>query len=464
MNIPVLVIKLHGERIGCLFKFEQPGLPPIVRFAADEAYARMPWSRARVLSESMRAGNPEQQQSFWLDVTRPEFNTVLGARGDWQLPPFFQNLLPEGVFRRFVAEEARIDPLDHMGMIAACGRHLPGAVTAEWQELSRGVLQRLITQNQDALEMTVWAEPFQDALSISGVQPKIGVNQDPAGRFVGRTSQGDAAIIAKLPTPEYPRMPQVESLCMDLARRAGVQVCEVALTPMSALAAPHRYDLGEEVSGEFLAVTRFDREGGRKLHFEDFAQVFGRPPEQKYEGSYLDIAAVLMGLPRCGESAVHELLRRLEVNELLGNVDMHLKNIGLLYRDGHHGELAPAYDITSTVLYAGARGHALKLTHRAGKQHEAPLLAPERLRDFCNALGLNTPSAAKAVREVAAAAARDWLAPILASGLTPKQKRQLVGRLAVHPHLVQATTRLRRTDLRAAWEAAAVELGGAPAA
>ena len=143
MNVPVLVIKLHGRRIGCLFKYAQPGLPSILRFVADEAYARIPWAEADVLSESMRAEDPAQQQSFWLDVTRPEFNSTTGSKGDAQLPPFFQNLLPEGIFRRFVAEEAAIDPMDHMAMIAACGKNMPGAVTAEWEDISRDTLQRL---------------------------------------------------------------------------------------------------------------------------------------------------------------------------------------------------------------------------------------------------------------------------------------------------------------------------------
>ena len=458
MNVPVLVIKLHGRAIGCLFKYTQPGLPPILRFAADEAYARQPWDEADVLSESMRADDPAQQQSFWLDVTRPEFNTVRGSKGDWELPPFFQNLLPEGVFRRFVAEEAQIDPMDHMAMIAACGKNLPGAVTAEWENISRDTLQRLITQNQDALEATVWAEPFQDALSISGVQPKIGVNKNAEGRFVGRTSRGEASIIAKLPSPEYARMPQLESLGMGLARLAGVDVCEFELVPMSALAAPHRYDLGDEVAGQFLAVTRFDRgPRGSKVHFEDFAQVFGRPPEQKYAESYLAIAAVLLGLPRCGEAAVHELLRRIEVNELLGNADMHLKNLGLLYRDRHHAELAPAYDITSTLLYNGARGHALRLMpdgDAAERQHAAPIFNPTRLQAFCNALGLQVAGAAKVLRDVAAEAARQWLAPIMVSGLTPTQKRQLLTRVASHPHLDQAIRRLRQPALREAWDEA----------
>ncbi|RZL64664.1 MAG: type II toxin-antitoxin system HipA family toxin [Variovorax sp.] len=471
MNVPVLVIKLHGQAVGCLFKYAQPGLPPILRFAADEAWARKPWDAADVLSESMRAEDPAQQQSFWLDVTRPEFNAVRGSKGDWELPPFFQNLLPEGVFRRFVADEAQIDPMDHMAMLAACGKNLPGAVTAEWEDIPRATLQRLVTQNQDALEASVWAEPFQDALSISGVQPKIGVNKDAQGRFVGRTSRGDAAIIAKLPSSDYARMPQLEHLGMSLARLAGVDVCQFELAPLAALAAPHRYDLGDELAGQFLAVTRFDRESSnsnkrdRRIHFEDFAQVFGRPPEQKYAESYLAIAAVLLGLPRCGEPAVHELLRRIEVNELLGNADMHLKNLGLLYRDRHHAQLAPAYDITSTLLYNGARGHALRLMPDSGqpeinqRQHAAPLFNPTRLQAFCNALGLQVAGASKVVRDVAAEAAQQWLPPILASGLTPTQKRQLLSRVAGHPHVDQALRRLRRPDLRNAWDEAVQATG-----
>ena len=455
MNIPVLVIKLHGQRIGCLFKYAQPGLPAILRFAADEAYARLGWAGADVLSESMRAQDPAQQQSFWLDVTRPEFNAVRGSKGDDQLPPFFQNLLPEGVFRRFVADEAHIDPLDHMGMLAACGKNMPGAVTAEWEDLPRSTLQRLVTQNQDALEATVWAEPFQDALSISGVQPKIGVNRDAEGRFVGRTTSGDAAIIAKLPSPDYPRMPQLESLSMALAKLAGVNVCQFELVSLSALSAPHRYDLGVEVAGQFLAVTRFDRGPGGKIHFEDFAQVFSLPPEQKYTESYAAISAVLMALPQCGPAAVHELLRRIEVNELLGNADMHLKNIGLLYPDRRHARLAPAYDITATGLYNGARGHALRLMPGVDAPHTAPIFNPARLQDFCNALGLQVAGAAKVIRDVATQAAQQWLPPILASGLTPRQQHQLLTRLAAHPHLQQAIQRLRRPELLQAWQQAA---------
>ncbi len=461
MNIPVLVIKLHGRRVGMLFEFAPDNAEPIIRFAVDEAYAREAFGQEPVLSESFRAAEPAQQQSFWLNRMAPGFNSVRGLRGDIQLPAFFQNLLPEGTFRRHVAEAAGIDPSDNFSLLAACGRDLPGAVTAEWENIGKAALQDLVTQGQDALEVTVWSEPFQDAISISGVQPKLGVNREADGRFSGRTRHHDTAIIAKLPSVEYPRMPQMEDLCMRLAGLAGVDTCSFELADMQALAAGHRYDLGEEVQGRFLAVTRFDRGEGGRVHFEDFAQVLGVAPENKYSQSYLAIALTLLDLPGCGVPAVHELLRRIEVNDLLGNADMHLKNIGLLYRDARQAGLAPAYDLLSTHVYLGTQGHALALLEEGGPAEgkakdgqRKPLLTPQSLLRFTNVLAIAHKEAARMLREVARRAAATWLEPILSADITPRQRRLLLERLGGHLHIKQAIRVLRNPALAAAWEAA----------
>lgn len=471
MNIPVLVIKLHGKRVGQIFKFDAEGSPPVIRFVVDTDFAVAPFERKGVLSESFRAPSPELQASFWLNAQAQEFNGRQGKDGDWQLPAFFQNLLPEGTFRQHVAEEAEIDPRDHFSMLAACGKNLSGAVTAEWEDVSRADLQHLVTQDQDALEMSVWSEPFQGAISISGVQPKLALSTDDAGRFVGRTSLGDAHIIAKLPTIQYPRMPQVEDLSMRLAKLAGVAICEFSLHALADLGAPHRYDLGTEYQDEFLAVKRFDRIKSRgvtrRIHFEDFAQVLGVLPEKKYSASYLDIAAVLMGLPGCGEMAVHELLRRIEVNELLGNTDMHLKNLGLLYvptgkpadsgKGGAQGGaaaavamFAPAYDIASTVVYLGARGHALRLFD-GQKNNMQAVLTPITVKAFCDALEIGYPMANKVVRDVAKEAAEKWLEPIVRSGLTAGQKATLIGHFVASAHGGAVLGHKSNPDLRASW-------------
>lgn len=457
MNIPVLVIKLHGQRVGVLFEFAPENVQPIVRFVVDEDYARQRFGALPVLSESFRAAEPDQQQSFWLDRVSPAFNLFVGGKADLQLPTFFQNLLPEGIFRRHVASQARIDPQDNFKLLAACGLDLPGAVTAEWESLERGDLQQLITQGQDALEVTVWAEPFQDAISISGVQPKLAANKTADGRFIGRTRHEDTAIIAKLPSTEYPRMPQMEALCMRLARLAGVDTCEFELAELRALGAGHRYDLGGEAQGHFLAVTRFDRGPAGRVHFEDFAQALGVAPENKYSLSYALIALTLMALPKCGVPAVHELLRRIEVNELLGNADMHLKNLGLIYRDPRHAELAPAYDILSTHVYLGSQGHALALLDEADKaaiDPRAPLLTPQSMLTLCNAVGIPPKPAGQVVRETARKAAATWLEPIAKADITPRQRRALLHRLSHHPHIRQALGRGKDPALTSAWEAA----------
>jgi serine/threonine-protein kinase HipA len=72
----------------------------------------------------------------------------------------------------------------------------------------------------------------------------------------------------------------------------------------------------------FLAVTRFDRSPAGRIQVDDFGQVLGVAPEEKYSRSYLEVAAVMMATASLGEPAVHELLRRITVNEWLSNPDM----------------------------------------------------------------------------------------------------------------------------------------------
>ena len=106
-----------------------------------------------------------------------------------------------------------------------------------------------------------------------------------------------------------------------------------------------------EWTGQALATRRFDRpEPARRLHMEDFAQVFGQFPESKYENrSYANIAAVLTA--RAGQEAVADFVRRVMFSALIGNGDMHLKNWSVVYEDSIRPTLSPAYDFVSTIPY-----------------------------------------------------------------------------------------------------------------
>jgi serine/threonine-protein kinase HipA len=118
--------------------------------------------------------------------------------------------------------------------------------------------------------------------------------------------------------------------------------------------------IGENLKGPALTVKRFDRTDAHGLvHIEDFAQVFGVYPDEKYKrATYRLIASVLAS--ETGNAGVAEFIRRLVFNTLIGNADMHLKNWSLIYPDRRAAALAPAYDFVSTIQYIRDPDAALK--------------------------------------------------------------------------------------------------------
>ncbi len=332
-------------------------------------------------------------------------------------------------------------------MLAACGRDLPGNLFALPLTLTRDELAHYVTQDADSLEMSVTAEPLDDGVSLSGVQPKVGVILE-GGRYVGRTKMQDTHIIAKLPVVGQALLPEVEELSLRLAGAAGVNVTEAHLEPLEMLAVEHGYDLGDvSRKTNFLAVIRYDRSPDGRVHCEDFCQVLGVMPENKYMGaSYLEVASVLMEFPTLGEPAVHELLRRMVVNEMLGNPDMHLKNIGIYYPDGHTPELPPAYDIVAYAAYNKRMGHALhilppelavkpKMSVKDAQQSKAakPGIGPAVIRKFCEELQIPEKPAAKVIRDTVKNAVLRWPDLIASSLLTETQKERLLTHFHAHP-------------------------------
>jgi serine/threonine-protein kinase HipA len=447
MNVKALEIRLGRRRVGILFQYVLSQDQVVHRFVADDRYARDP--RQSVLSYSFLAGDPQAQAAFWAGVAAPQLNGALSdapERG-WLLPAFFQNLLPEGPLRTRIAELRGCSPNDHFELLAATGKDLPGDVHALPARLTRAELARYIAQDNDALEMSVVDAPLDDGISVSGVQAKLAVLKQ-GDRFVARTrlkNRGDVRhVIAKLPVPQYPFLPELEHLSLRLAAAAGVSVVESELAPLETLAVEHGYDLGDvDAHTRFLAVYRYDRDVDTptgRIHCEDFAQILDVQPEHKYTMDYLTVAGVMMAIPSLGEPAVHELLRRILVSDLMGNPDMHLKNIGLRYPDGRTADLPPAYDLVGYAAYGVVKkGRGLRLLPRpagdvsanaSAPDASAPRLTPLVVRDFCARLGLPEKPAWTALRHCAARAFETWPGLIDESDISDKMKERLLARLA----------------------------------
>ncbi|MGH6893640.1 MAG: type II toxin-antitoxin system HipA family toxin, partial [Dongiaceae bacterium] len=166
--------------------------------------------------------------------------------------------------------------------------------------------------------------------------------------------------IVKLPSREFPDVPENEFSMMTLARLIGMDIPAVKLVaPAEIRNLPE--GIGE-LRGSALAIERFDRLAeGRAVHVEDFAQVFGVYPEDKYKrASYRNIAQVIGA--EASDADVAEFIRRLTFNTLIGNADMHLKNWSLIYPDRRRAALGPAYDFVSTIAYIADTNAALNFS------------------------------------------------------------------------------------------------------
>ncbi|WP_010106167.1 type II toxin-antitoxin system HipA family toxin [Verminephrobacter aporrectodeae] len=423
--------------VGQLYQYGT-GRTAITRLVPDPDY----WSdgAAPVFSQNARVADAHARAMFLAEyIVQPFFN----GEGE-NLPIFFQNLLPEGLLRRHLEEIGNLDKGDDFGLLSLCGTDLPGAVCVEQAPLDKQSVARVVTQNNDTLEPTVTPVALPEATSLSGVQPKLSLVQ-AAGRYVARTKNPRGVhIIAKLPTVEYPLLPRVEELSMQLAAVAGVHVCEVELAPLENIDADQPFVLGE--GKQFLAVRRFDRDGTKHIHCEDFAQILGVPPEQKYShplATYSTMLRILVQTPELGLEAGYEMLRRIVVNDLLGNFDGHLKNYGLLYRDGSTPELSPAYDVVAYAAYLSGRGHALGFTPD-GPRHAR--VSPQVIRRLCNEVpGLLEPMVNSIVKETVRKAYAAWPDMIAASTVLDEQK----ARLLKHFEATPAIESLRRRALRA---------------
>lgn len=312
------------------------------------------------------------------------------------LPPFFANLLPEEKLREAMEKHhaASVRPGNDFDLLAALGTNLPGAV-------------RALPSDGMPVPIGPEAEAGKKArFSLAGVQMKLSVmkNTGKEGGITLAVDDEQGQYIAKFPSVTHIGLSENEFAILALAEALGMDVPARELVDRSEFAGiPEEFNTMS--TGKVLLVRRFDREAsGARVHMEDFAQVFGRYPSEKYTGAaYHNIAAAL----NSGVSfdAAIEFVRRLALTALTGNGDMHLKNWSLLYPgDGRTPTLSPVYDLLSTIPYLPKDGMALSL---AGEK-SFKALTQERWRSFANRSRLPEGAVMTAVAETAALVRAKW--------------------------------------------------------
>jgi len=147
---------------------------------------------------------------------------------------------------------------------------------------------------------------------------------------------------------------------MELARKIGMDVPETSLIDIQDI---EDIPTGiEKFGNQVFVIKRFDRNNdGTLVHVEDFAQIFGVRPVDKYKKATMRRIAQVIGIEG-QESDIEEFIRRLVFSVLIGNADMHLKNWSLIYKDPRMPSISPAYDFVSTIAYIKDNSMALKVS------------------------------------------------------------------------------------------------------
>ena len=272
-----------------------------------------------------------------------------------KLLPFFSNLLPEDEMRRYLAKRANVNPEREFFLLWVLGQDLTGGITikpADGEELPPSV--------SDPVDGSEENKDGAMRFSLAGVQLKFSAVQHASGGLTVPTSGMGGSWIVKLPSSKFEDVPENEFSMMQLARKIGMDVPETQLLNIRDIEnIPN--GIGQFGDSAF-AIKRLDRiSGGGSVHIEDFAQVFGVYPHDKYKKASMRNIAEVIGIEG-QEDDIAEFTRRLVFNTLIGNADMHLKNWSLIYNDKRSASIAPAYDFVSTIPYIADKEAALKVS------------------------------------------------------------------------------------------------------
>ena len=347
-----------------------------------------------------------------LRLTRKKRGMVLGASDG--LPGVVRDAKPAGYGAdRLEAQAGRaLTPLellergvpDGVGAIEVCADI---EAKLAWQPKALDQLQSLAQELDAAAPASRALRRLDEDLDTSagGERPKATLVHDGRLWLAKMQSRGDR-----------PALPAREFVTMRLARMAGLSVAEVELHTFGA--------------HQVLLVERFDRAGDsqqpqRRLYAS--AHTVLRLAPQAVRGdpqrSYLNLGDRLRIWAReSGDlpGQLRELWRRMAFNALVGNVDDHPLNHGVLHGGASSlgWRLAPAFDITPAVATLSGPTEDGPLLSMATGVDGSARTSVVQLLAAAGHLGLEQDAARVWLRDTAALVADHW-EPMLRAAARP---------------------------------------------
>ena len=266
---------------------------------------------------------------------------------------YFDNLLPEGSVRDFVARALQVSTGNVFALLERFGGDTAGALALLPQGQLPSPKPRYLPMTHEAVHKCFASSrgiPLNLAggearIALAGAQDKMAVFIAPTGALAIPLGDAPSSHIIKPSMDHRAYLPQTainEALVMSLAAAIGLDVAPVRYAP----------DL------DAVVIARYDRQwvGShlQRLHQNDLCQTLGIEPGRKYESEGgPTLAMCCTAVMQHSSKPALDKKRMLEwavFNVAVGNMDSHAKNLSLL-TSGGHTRLAPFYDLVCTTVY-----------------------------------------------------------------------------------------------------------------
>jgi serine/threonine-protein kinase HipA len=299
-----------------------------------------------------------QYATTWLARAEPlpiaAIALVAERQESGEVQSFFENLLPEGELRQFVAEKKKASTLFSM-LLEVAGDTAGAFVILPPEQLPERATYELTSW--DALAALL-ADKSAAAIDIAGQDARISLAgaQDKASIAifddgVPRLPRGTAPSTHIL-KPDIKRIAKVwqsaanEAIVMLAAAHCGMPTAEVFYEPHTQSCIVRRFD----------RYIRADDSLGRLIQY-DLCQLAGIVSAKKYEKEggpgITDCADLIRKYSTQPVTDLRNYVNWIFFNLFVGNNDSHAKNLSVYHVPGKGVALTPFYDLMSTRLYPG---------------------------------------------------------------------------------------------------------------
>lgn len=341
----------------------------------------------------------QRASAFPISLTMPLRSRTYGAD---QVMPWLANLLPETHLSE-IGQRLKISPQDIVGLLTRLGRDTAGAFSIG--EPRRDGNNFRVVPDEAALDRILNELPERPflvgeqgvSMSLAGVQDKLPVYIGEDGRIANPIDGTPSTHILKPDIRRLAGSVQNEAFCMTLAKLCGLETSEVTT--------------GRAGKRDYLLVKRYDRIADaqgttRRVHQEDFCQLLGLFPSEKYERTGLSqrggatLTQMFDALARYVSPAERlKLLDAVIFNILICNSDSHAKNYSVVIGAAGTAKFAPLYDLMCAAVYKQVDQ---SLPQQIGTKQNANELHGDDWRQFATAVGLSPSVVARRVGEFTA--------------------------------------------------------------